>query len=138
MKKSIFPSNEGKKDNEDKNKREMQEKQARTWLSYLLVNLVLLWVFQQFILQPLIIRETQIPYSEFKAKIASGDIVEVTLGQERIVGTMKNPDATDETNATIPFTTNAVPDGDLTLIPALDKAGVEYSVSEPPSPLGNF
>ncbi|RPJ29019.1 MAG: AAA family ATPase, partial [Chloroflexi bacterium] len=51
---------------------------------------------------------------------------------------MKNPDATNETNATIPFTTNAVPDGDLTLIPALDKAGVEYSVSEPPSPLGNF
>jgi cell division protease FtsH len=138
MKKSIFPSNDGKKDNEDKNKQEAREKQARTWLSYLLVNLVLLWVFQQFILQPLIIRETQIPYSEFKAKIASGEIVEVTLGQERIVGTMKNPDATDETNATIPFTTNAVPDGDATLIPALDKAGVEYNVSEPPSPLGNF
>jgi hypothetical protein len=54
------------------------------------------------------------------------------------VGTMKNPDATDEKNATIPFTTNAVPDGDPTLIPALDQAGVKYSVSEPPSPLGNF
>jgi cell division protease FtsH len=138
MNKPKFPSNEGKKDNEDKNKKEMWEKQARTWISYLLVNLVLLWLFQQFILQPLVIRETQIPYSEFKAKITSGEIVEVTLGQERIVGTMKNPDATDETNATIPFTTNAVPDGDATLIPALDKAGVEYNVSEPPSPLGNF
>jgi cell division protease FtsH len=138
MNKSTFPSNEGKKDNEDKNKREKQAKQARTWISYLLVNLVLLWLFQQFILQPLVIRETQIPYSEFKAKIASGEIVEVTLGQERIVGTMKNPDATAATNATIPFTTNAVPDGDPTLIPALDKAGVEYSVSEPPSPLGSF
>jgi hypothetical protein len=80
MKKSLFPSNEGKKDNEDKDKQQEREKQARTWISYLLVNLVLLWVFQQFILQPLIIRETQIPYSEFKARIASGDIVEVTLG----------------------------------------------------------
>jgi cell division protease FtsH len=138
MKKSIFPSNEGKKDNEDKNKKEIWEKQARTWISSLLVNLVLLWLFQEFVLQPLLIRETQIPYSEFKAKITSGEIVEVTLGQQRIVGTMKNPDATDETNATIPFTTNAVPDGDLTLIPALDIAGVKYSVSEPPSPLGNF
>jgi cell division protease FtsH len=138
MKKSIFPSNEGKKDNEDKNKKEMWEKQARTWISSLLVNLIMLWLFQEFVLQPLLIRETQIPYSEFKAKIVSGEIVTVTLGQERIVGTMKNPDATDETNATIPFTTNAVPDGDSTLIPALDKAGVEYSVSEPPSPLGNF
>ena len=138
MKRSIFPTKDSKKDNEDKNKQEQREKQVRTWISYLLVNLVMLWLFQQFILQPLVIRETQIPYSEFKAKIASGEIIEVTLGQERIVGTMKNPDATDETNATIPFTTNAVPEGDATLIPALDKAGVEYSVSEPPSPLGSF
>ena len=75
MKKSIFPSNEGKKDNEDKNKKEMQEKQARTWISSLLVNLIMLWLFQEFILQPLLIRETQIPYSEFKAKITSGEIV---------------------------------------------------------------
>jgi cell division protease FtsH len=138
MKKSIFPSNNDKKDNGDKNKQKQWEKQARTWLSYLLVNLVLLWLFQQFILQPLVIRETQIPYSEFKAKIASGDIVEVTLGQERITGTMKNPDPKDTKNPTIPFTTNAIPDGDQTLIPALDKAGVKYSVSEPPSPVGTF
>jgi cell division protease FtsH len=134
----MTPSKNGKKDNEDKNKQEQLEKQARTWLSYLLVNLVLLWLFQQFILQPLVIRETQIPYSEFKAKIASGEIVEATLGQERIVGTMKNADVEDTKNPTIPFTTNAVPDGDPTLIPALDKAGVEYSVSEPPSPVGTF
>jgi hypothetical protein len=138
MNKPKFPLNEGKKGDDDKNKKEMWEKQARTWVSYLLVNLIMLWFFQEFILQPLLIRETQIPYSEFKAKIVSGEIVEVTLGQERIVGTMKNPDATDETNEVIPFTTNAVPDGDPTLIPALDKAGVKYSVSEPPSPLGNF
>jgi cell division protease FtsH len=51
---------------------------------------------------------------------------------------MKNPDASDKTNPTIPFTTNAVPNGDQTLIPALDKAGIEYSVTDPPSPLGNF
>ena len=108
-------SNNGKKGDEGKNEQELREKQARTWLSYLLVNLVLLWVFQQFILQPLIIRETQIPYSEFKAKIASGEIVEATLGQERIVGTMKNPDAKDTKNPTIPFTTNAVPNGDADL-----------------------
>jgi cell division protease FtsH len=138
MKKSIFSSNQGKKGDEEKNKQETREKQVRTWVSYLVVNLIMLWLFQQFILQPLVIRETQIPYSEFKSKIASGEIVEVTLGQERIVGTMKNPDATDTKNPTIPFTTNAVPDGDATLIPALDKAGVEYNVSEPPSPLGNF
>ncbi|NWG07264.1 MAG: ATP-dependent zinc metalloprotease FtsH [Chloroflexi bacterium] len=117
---------------------EAREKQVRTWFSYLLLNLVMLWLFQQFLLRPILIHETQIPYSEFKAKIAAGEIVDVTLGTERIVGTMKNPDAENIKIATIPFTTNAVPDGDPTLIPALDEAGVEYSVSEPPSPVGNF
>lgn len=131
-------SNNNKKENEDKNKQEQREKQIRTWISYLFVNLILLWVFQEFIMRPLVIRETQIPYSEFKARIASGDIVEVTLGTERIVGTMKNPESKDTQHPTIPFTTNAVPNGDATLIPALDKAGVKYSVTEPPNPLGNF
>ena len=138
MKRSILPTNGSKKGDEDKNKQEQRAQQARAWISHVLVNLIMLWLFQQFIMKPLVIRETQIPYSEFKAKIVSGEIVEVTLGQERIVGTMKNPDAKDTKNSVIPFTTNAVPDGDSTLIAALDKAGVEYSVSEPPSPLGNF
>jgi cell division protease FtsH len=97
-----------------------------------------MWLFQQFILTPMLVHETQIPYSEFKSKITAGQMVQVTIGQERIVGTMKDPDATDTNNPTIPFTTNAVPDGDTTLIPALDQAGVEYRVSDPPSPLGNF
>jgi cell division protease FtsH len=136
----VFKNSSAQDNNDDdgKQKKEGWQKQAPAWISYLVVNLILLWLFQQFILQPLVIRETQIPYSEFKAKIASGEIADVTLGTDRIVGTMKNPDATDTKNPTIPFTTNAIPDGDPTLIPALDKAGIEYNVSEPPSPLGNF
>ena len=138
MNRSQISPSSGNKDDEEKKKMEAREKQVRTWFSYLLLNLVMLWLFQQFLLRPLLIHETQIPYSEFKAKIASGEIVDVTLGTERIVGTMKNPDAENTKIATIPFTTNAVLDGDPTLIPALDEAGVEYSVSEPPSPVGNF
>ena len=138
MNRSKIPTDHGKKDNEDKNKQELREKQARTWISYFLVNLLALWLFQQFILRPLVIRETQIPYSEFKSKIAGGEIMNVTLDTDRIVGTMKNPDAKDTNNPVIPFTTNAVQNGDPTLIPALDKADIEYSVSDPPSPLGSF
>lgn len=133
-----MPSQDGKGNKDDKQVQEWLQKQIPSVISFLIVNLIGLWLFQQFILTPLLIQETQIPYSEFKAKIASGEIVEVTLGQERIVGTMSNPDTTDTENPTIPFTTNTVTDGDPTLIPALDKAGVKYSVSEPPSPLGNF
>jgi cell division protease FtsH len=132
------PTADNKKNKDDKQKQELLRKQMQSWISFMIVSLIGMWLFQQFILTPLLIHETQIPYSEFKAKIATGDIVDVTLGQERIVGTMKNPDTTDTKNPTIPFTTNAVPDGDPTLIPALDQAGVKYRVSEPPSPLGNI
>ena len=133
-----IPTGDKKEYKDDKHKQEKLQKQIRSWISFWAVSLIGIWLFQQFILTPLLIRETQIPYSEFKAKIATGEIVETTLGQERIVGTMKNPDAADTKNPTLPFTTNAVPDGDPTLIPALDKAGVKYGVSEPPSPLGNI
>ncbi len=138
MRNPKIPARDGKENKDDKQKQELPQKQIRSWISFWVVSLIGMWLFQQFILTPMLIHETQIPYSEFKSKIAIGDIVDVTLGQERIVGTMKNPDATDTKNPTIPFTTNAVPDGDPTLIPALDQAGVKYRVSEPPSPLGNF
>jgi len=133
-----LPAGDGNKDKDNKPTQEWLEQQFRSWVIFMAVSLIGMWLFQQFILMPMLIHETQIPYSEFKAKIATGDIVEVTLGQERIVGMMKNPDATDDKNATIPFTTNAVPEGDPTLIPALDEAGVKYQVAEPPSPLGTF
>jgi cell division protease FtsH len=132
------PTGDNKENKDDRQKPELLQKQMQSWISFMIVSLIGMWLFQQFILTPLLIQETQIPYSEFKSKIATGEIVDATLGQERIVGTMKNPDATDTKNPTIPFTTNAVPDGDPTLIPALDEAGVTYKVSEPPSPLGNF
>jgi cell division protease FtsH len=138
MRNPKMPSGDGKGNKDEKQKQEWLQKQIQSWISFLIVSLVGMWLFQQFILTPILVRETTIPYSEFKAKIAAGQIVDVTLGQERIVGTMKNPDATDTKNPIVPFTTNAVPGGDATLIPALDEAGVKYSVSEPPSPLGNF
>ncbi len=133
-----------KKDEESegkKKKQDLRQKQVQFGVIYLIASLIGIWLFQQFIIRPVLIREFEIPYSEFKAKIAAGQIVDVTLGQDRIVGTMKNPaasDATGETGENIPFTTVAVPEGDPTLIEALDAAGVKYSISEPPSPVGSF
>lgn len=138
MRSPKLPANDGKNNQDDKQKQEWLQNQVRSWVSFWVVSLIGMWIFQQFILTPLLIHETQIPYSEFKSKIATGEIVEVTLGQERIVGTMVNPGQADGKSSTIPFTTNTVPGGDPTLIPALDQAGVKYSVSEPPSPLGNI
>ena len=73
------------KDGDDKNKKQTPDqlkKQIGLGISYLLINLIGLWVFQQFILGPLLIHEVEIPYSEFKAKIAAKQIVDVLPGQE--------------------------------------------------------
>ena len=137
MNKPKLPINNDDK-NKDKQKQEQWNKQTKIGLSYLIVNLIGLWFFQQFILTPLAIRETQIPYSEFKAKIQSGQVLTVTLGTDRHVGTMKDPNAEAGSDQTIPFTVTAMPNGDPTLIEELDKAGVKYEVNPPPSPLGNF
>src|SRR5512136_2631584 len=98
-----MPPKGSENNKDDKQQKELIEKTIRSWVIFMAVSLIGMWLFQQFILAPLVIRETQIPYSEFKAKIATGDIVDATLGQDRIVGTMKNPDATDTKNPTIPF-----------------------------------
>lgn len=124
-------------DDGGKDKEAQRRAQLSFVVSYIVFALVGVWLFQQFVLGPLAVQQTQIPYSEFKAKIASGEIVNVTLGQQRIEGTMKNPDSTSTTKE-VPFTTVAVPTGgDPTLIQELDAAHVQYTVAEPPSPVGS-
>jgi len=125
-------------ENEDKRIQDLRRKQTGFGLSYLIVSMIGLWLFQQFVLTPLLNKEIQIPYSEFKAKIKSGDILEATLGEEKIVGTMKNTGDTATSLKSIPFTVIAVPNGDPSLIEELDAAGIKYSVSPPPSPVGSF
>jgi cell division protease FtsH len=133
MRRPEKPLPDGNDKDDEQRKQEMRRRQLQFGLSYLVSSLIGLWLFQQFILQPLMIRELEIPYSEFKTKLADGQIRDVTLGSERIVGTMKAEEG-GETH----FTTVAVPDGDPTLIAALDDAGITYRVSEPPSPMGDF
>jgi cell division protease FtsH len=138
MKTKKMPGTPDNNGNDDKQKRDQLAKQIQAAVSFLVSSLIGLWLFQQFILQPLLIQELQVPYSEFKAKLAAGEITRVTLGQDRIVGEMTNPNATGESDATLPFSTVAIPGGDPALIKQFDEAGVEYSVSEPPSPVGSF
>ena len=124
--------------NDEKKRQEILRRQRKYVLSYLVVSLIGLWIFQQFILAPLAIQAVQIPYSEFKTKLKAGEISEITLNDTSIVGEMKNPSAGNQESQTVPFTTVAVPNGDPKLIEELDAAGVKYQVQQPPSPLGQF
>ncbi len=135
--KKQLKKDEDKKE-EEKLKDQMRRTQAGFGLGYLIFGLIGIWLFQQFILQPMVVQQTEIPYSEFKSMIKSGQIIDVTLGDTQIVGTMKNTAGSGATPADVPFITYAVPSGDPTLIQELDTAGVKYDVSAPPSPIGSF
>ena len=130
-------SSPGKPDHDDKKKRqEQQNRQIRYGFSYLITSLIALWLFQIFVLTPLA-RRSEIPYSEFKKKMADGQIVEVTIGQQGIAGQMKNPKA-DASPPVVPFTSIPAPAGDPKLIEELQSANVTYRFERPPSPVGSI
>jgi cell division protease FtsH len=137
------PKPDPKSKPDPKHDEEERRKQARRrmnfGITYLIASMIGLWLFQQFVLGPLAVQATEIPYSDFKAKLSAGQIVDLTIGDTRLVGDMKDPNAKPgDTTATVPFTTVGVPNGDPKLIEQLDAAGVKYTVAAPPSPVGAF
>jgi cell division protease FtsH len=126
-----------KHDREDEKKRQEQSRrQFRFGVSYLITSLVVLWLFQVFVLTPLA-RNSEIPYSEFRKKLADAQIVEVTIGERGIVGEMKNPKP-NGTPSVVPFNTIPAPAGDPKLIEDLQNAKVNYRFERPPNPLGGI
>ena len=126
-----------KHDRDDEKKRQEQSRrQFRFGISYLITSLIFLWLFQLFLVNPLT-RGTEIPYSEFKKKLADAQIVKVTIGERGIVGEMKNPKP-DGSPPVVPFNTVPAPAGDPKLIEELQNAKVTYSFERPPNPLGGI
>lgn len=134
-----FVEPENDEDNKDeKPKGDLRRKQLNFGFSYMIFGLIGIWLFQQFILSPLMIRNMEIPYSEFKNKIAAGEIIEVTISEDQITGLMKNTDDSSADAKDVAFSTIPVPNGDPTLVEELEAAGVNYSNSKPASAMGNF
>jgi cell division protease FtsH len=145
---------------DDKERQEQMARQMRYGVTYILVGLVVLWLFQQFVLGPLSVRTAEIPYSEFRQKLAADQILNVEIGETALIGEMKNPNAatssaakptaapTTAANAlitatqpntnTLPFTTYFESGGDPNLVKDLQTAGVQYSFARPGSPIGAF
>ncbi len=121
-----------------KSEQELRRRQSGFMLSYVLVALLAMWLFQQLVLSPAMLRQIEIPYSEFKTRLKAGQVADVTLGTEQITGTIVHASDVPDSAQGAPFVTTSVPDGDPTLIEELDAAGVTYSVSPPPNPIGSL
>ena len=129
-------SQRGTDRDDEKKRQEQSRRQIHYGISYFLTSLIVLWLFQLFVLGPLT-RSTEIPYSEFKKNVADGRIVNVTIGAAAIVGEMKNPQ-TNGAPPVVPFDTVPAPPGDPKLIEELQRANVTYRFERPPNPLGGI
>jgi cell division protease FtsH len=124
----------GKHDRDaEKKRQEQNRRQFHFAIGYLITSLIALWLFQVFVLAPA--RNTEIPYNEFKKKVAASQIEKVTIGERTIIGEMKNPQP-GGSPPVVPFTTMPAPaPGDPKLIEELQSANVTYQFEHPPSPL---
>jgi cell division protease FtsH len=126
-------ANAGRDGSDDQSPR---KNQIPGWLPYAAAALVGVWLLQTMVV-PLLPRAEEIPYSEFKVKLAEGRITEVTLGTP-IEGVMKLPEGQTPGQATTRFATLPPPDGDPDLIKELGAAHVTYRAKTPPSPIATF
>jgi cell division protease FtsH len=105
-------------------------------VAWLLATLAGLWLFQYLVLSPVAIQAKEMPYSEFRANVKSGQVVSLTIGSPRITGQMKNAAPTSERDKTVGFETVPPPGGDPKLLEDLDAAHVTYRVAPPSSTVG--
>jgi cell division protease FtsH len=131
--KSSMPPKPSPEDDEKRGER--LQRQLRSSAGYAIIALIAMWAFQEFVLVPLEKRSTEITYSEFKQKIVDHQVVEVVIGPNEVVGTLKGP---EKGPATVPFATVFATGGDPKLTEELDKAGVKYGFKRPSSPVGGF
>ncbi len=130
-------SKPGHNGDDENNRKEHLRHQIRFITSYIITALLVLWLFQEFVLTSLKPQAVELKYSDFRNRLASGQIVSVSLGQSEIRGQMKNPDEKSP-QKTVPFDTVYKISSDPTLLQDLQKGGVNYGFRPPPSPIGGL
>ncbi|OQA23617.1 MAG: ATP-dependent zinc metalloprotease FtsH [Chloroflexi bacterium ADurb.Bin360] len=98
-----------------------QKKKVGFSIGYFGLMMLLAWVFQILVYQPMVLRLQEVPYSEFLRKLESGEIEEVVLSESRLLYTCCGD---DEAN---PRRHNVVRVDDPDLIERLTEAGVKFS-----------
>ena len=69
---------------QDKKRQEQMARSIRYGVTYIIVGFIAIWLFQQLLLRPLTVQAVDLPYSEFKTKLAAGQIVSAVIGDNDI------------------------------------------------------
>ncbi len=94
---------------------------------YIIFALLLVWLFQDLVIKPLAIQQTEVPYSQFLDDLNAGKIDTVSVGTARILYTTK-ADASNKLRVVY----NTVSINDPSLVDRLHSAGVTFA-AEPPT-----
>jgi len=121
-----------------KERRTLARRRIRDSIAVAVTVLIVLWLLSQFVLKDLLVPTIVIPYSDFKSKLAQGQIVKVTINAADITGEMKNPDLKATGAVTVSFETAGSAASDPKLVEQLQAAGIPYAFQQPSSPVGNF
>ena len=66
-------------------------RQVWQFVAYVVVALIALYLFQQFLLGPMGGPSTELDYGTFKARVAEGQVLTAVIGDTEITGTLRNP-----------------------------------------------
>ncbi len=108
---------------------EKRRKQTQFSVIYLVLALVGVWLFQNLIYRPLIIRQSEVSYRQFLQDIEDGKVESVTLSGERAVYTLFGDGDDQQALADRTFNTVLVDDPDL--ISRLLEAEIDFESTAP-------
>ena len=111
-------------------------RQVWQFVAYIVVALIALYLFQQFLLGPMSAPSTEIDYSVFRTRVAEGRVLTAVIGDSEITGTMAGSGQSGGTSTE--FRTTFKAGADDRLVEELQAAGVEYSFKGPSSPVGSL
>jgi cell division protease FtsH len=114
------------------------ERKRQFWFSvtYIVMALVGLYLFQQFVIGPLTSPTVNLEYSQFKTDVANHQITTAVIGASRITGEMKNSDP--KNTSQVGYETNYQAQSDPNLVSDLQAGGVKYSFTGAASPIGGI
>jgi len=130
MLKTSTPTPNSRKDKSDEERARRRAQFSR----YALTSIVVVLLLQMLALNLFVSRNMEIPYSDFKKKVADHEITEVMIGDSYVDGTMKSAKP-DGSAATAPFQTVLARGGDPKLVEELQNANVSYRFQRPPNPI---
>jgi len=109
-------------------------RQTALTIGVVLTGLIGVWLLRSSAVRTTSPLEREIPYSEFRERLRSGQIVEITIGAQRITGLMRNVAPTAPADATLAFET-VPPPSDPRLLEDLDGLAVPHRIRPRASPV---